>query len=221
MMSGGGAVVPWYLAGGISAANCIAAYKPLGAASLAASYINLANPGTYDLTATNAPAFNAALGWVGNGSAYLKTGLINPANASWSVIGKIANGAAGGSGYGQAFGAYDSASANTYWIVRIATPTSKHQYIRRTTNLSVDGVFDNGVFAMTGTAAYRNGVAETGTGSIGASPTLDLLQFYVLGANVNNGAADHPMNGSMSYLAIYNTNLTLAQVQAVTAAMGG
>ena len=39
------AAVPWYLSGGIAAANCIAAFTPKGAASLAASYDNNAAPG--------------------------------------------------------------------------------------------------------------------------------------------------------------------------------
>jgi len=43
-------VEPWWLSGGIAAANCVAAYQPKGAASLEASYVNLANPGTYNLT---------------------------------------------------------------------------------------------------------------------------------------------------------------------------
>ncbi len=44
----GVAEIPWWLAGGIPAENCIAAYQPKGAASYAASKVNLANPGTYD-----------------------------------------------------------------------------------------------------------------------------------------------------------------------------
>ena len=39
------AAVPWYLASGVPAANCIAAYAAKGAAGLAASYDNLAAPG--------------------------------------------------------------------------------------------------------------------------------------------------------------------------------
>ena len=61
-------VAPWYLAGGISAANCLAAYQPKGAASLAASYSNLANPGTYNAAPGVAPTFDASTGWTFNGS---------------------------------------------------------------------------------------------------------------------------------------------------------
>ena len=50
-MAGGAAVAtPWYLAGGVSAANCVAAYLAKGAASYAASKANLTGDTDYDLT---------------------------------------------------------------------------------------------------------------------------------------------------------------------------
>lgn len=39
----------WWLAGGIPSSACVVAYQAKGAASYAASKVNLANPGTYDL----------------------------------------------------------------------------------------------------------------------------------------------------------------------------
>lgn len=70
----------WWTAGG--ATGCVAAYQPIGAASLAASYVNLANPGTYDLAVgggASAPAFDAATGWGFDGTnRWLATG-ISPA----------------------------------------------------------------------------------------------------------------------------------------------
>jgi len=58
--AGGG----WWLAGGIAAANCIAAYQPKGAASYAASKVNLANAGTYDAISGNShSAWDASYGW--------------------------------------------------------------------------------------------------------------------------------------------------------------
>ena len=53
------------------------ANQPKGAASAAASYVNLANPGTYDLSnGTAYPAFNTATGWTfdGDSSQYLLIG---------------------------------------------------------------------------------------------------------------------------------------------------
>lgn len=59
----GAGSTPWYLAGGLSASDWLATFQPIGAASLAASYSNLINPGTNDAAPGTAPTFNAATGW--------------------------------------------------------------------------------------------------------------------------------------------------------------
>jgi hypothetical protein len=56
----------WYAVAGLLA-NCILALQPRGAASLANSYINLANPGTYDAAPGVAPTLDAT-GWTFNGT---------------------------------------------------------------------------------------------------------------------------------------------------------
>lgn len=56
-----------WLPPGISSGNVIAAYEAEGAASYAASKINLANPGTYDITnegGGGAPTWDATKGWI-------------------------------------------------------------------------------------------------------------------------------------------------------------
>lgn len=74
ILRGGATAIPWYLSGGISAANCIGAYKPKGAASLAASYTNLANPGTYTASFTGVtPLWSAANGWELDGTEAAET----------------------------------------------------------------------------------------------------------------------------------------------------
>ena len=62
------AVAPWWKVAG---KTCVAAYQPKGAASLAASYVNLANPGTYDAAPGAAPTWASATGWTFNGTQYL------------------------------------------------------------------------------------------------------------------------------------------------------
>jgi len=82
--SGGGEPEPviWWLEGAITAANCLAAYTPIVAASLAASYDNNAAPGngladgTYDCSLGVAPGFVAGTGWTLDGATqFLETGL--------------------------------------------------------------------------------------------------------------------------------------------------
>jgi len=58
---------PWWLVAGISASQVVAAYQPKGAVDLAASYVNLANPGTYDAQVGVAPTLESS-GWVFNGT---------------------------------------------------------------------------------------------------------------------------------------------------------
>jgi hypothetical protein len=77
-------VIPWYLTGGVPLTNCVAAYQPRGAASYAASKINLANPGTYDVVDGSAPSWDAVNGWKFVSTHYLTTG-ITPV-AGWSYI---------------------------------------------------------------------------------------------------------------------------------------
>lgn len=90
-MAGGAeaAPIPWYLAGGVSPANCIAAYQPKGAASYAASLVNLANPGTYDCTEGVAPTWDIA-GWSFDGTDdYLITGFgtsaLETTQLTWAI----------------------------------------------------------------------------------------------------------------------------------------
>lgn len=97
--SAAAAAASWWLAGGIDPANCIAAYRAKGAASLAASYDNLAAPGngladgTYDLTLGVAPTFDAATGWTFNGSTqWLTTAANSPiAGAAARTIAAFVN----------------------------------------------------------------------------------------------------------------------------------
>ncbi len=63
------AAANWWEAGGAPAPVWV--YTPKGAASLAASYSNLANPGTYDANPQVAPAWDAGTGWTSDGTKWL------------------------------------------------------------------------------------------------------------------------------------------------------
>lgn len=61
------ALAGWWNDGG-AIAGCTVAYQAIGADDIAASQVNLARPGTYDLApyvAGKYPTFNAATGWTG------------------------------------------------------------------------------------------------------------------------------------------------------------
>lgn len=80
VMGGAAAEVPWYASGG--APGCIAAYQAVGAASLAASYVNLVTPGTGDLTEVAAPTWTSARGWIAAGGQTLESPVELPLGGS-------------------------------------------------------------------------------------------------------------------------------------------
>lgn len=74
----------WWLPAGVSTGDVLGAYQA-NAARYAASKVNLANPGTNDLTsAVLNPTWSAA-GWVFEGQA-LDTGIVLPNNQSWTMF---------------------------------------------------------------------------------------------------------------------------------------
>lgn len=203
----GAAVTPWYRAGG--APLPVAAYQPKGAASLAASYVNLANPGTYDAAPGTAPTFDAVTGWTGNGSSmYLTTGII-PASG-WSVICRFA-----------------SAGSNQTTVGSRGTPTASTRVDLRPNSggtkvsygngglIEVAPQMSSGVIAVAGVNAYRDGVLDSssipawsGTGSA----------LFLLALNFAGSPGGY-FGGSIQAVAIYNTTLSGPQMAAVSAAM--
>lgn len=215
-------VVSWWLSGGISAANCLAAYTPKGAASLAASYDNNAAPGNgladgaYDTAPGVAPSFDAATGWTFNGSSqYLKTGvrLYQP----YTVISSYNN--AGFSSSDYHFGIVSTSPSTIFYDYQIsagfissfANGSSRDSF----TTVSVT----TGIACIAGAKAYWNG----------ADTLLSLDSSWAYDPNPSGGCfiGSRNFSGSpngyndcvITAFAIYNTTLTSAQVSAVSAAM--
>lgn len=202
----------WWLSGGISAANCIAAYQPKGAASLAESYTNLANPGTYNAAPGIAPSLISD-GWSFTGTEYLTTGI--PLSTGYSAVVRFSNWTTTNDKY--LFGAYniasitlfalsprDSAGLTVYWNGRGANG------FRRTSPSLVSGIL-----AVAGNQGYRNGLADGNIFINGFAPTVSP---YLGGLNADGTLS----NGGIGYIqaiAIYNVVLSAAQVLAVTNAM--
>ena len=207
----GGAAGAWYLAGGVSAANCVAAYAPKGAASLAASYTNLANPGTYTAAPGTAPTFDTATGWTfaAASSQYLTTG-ITPGSTSWSAIVRFSDTSGGGEYC--LLGAYTNST--TGFLIQAKTGTN-HQYGNGGL-LAKAGAIASGVLAFAGQTAYRDGSAETGTIAAGNVPSL---QIYIGALNYQNGTAIQYEAGKIQAIAIYNVTLDAATVAAISTAM--
>lgn len=196
--------IPWWLAGGINSANAIAAYQPKGALSLASSYTNLANPGTYNAAPGTAPTWDVVNGWIFGGTTQLLTTGIVVATG-WSAICRF-------------FIINRQSSSNP----RLFDDTSSFSITISDVNVGytnggltghVPTITDNteAVLGIAGQAAYRNGIYDglITTGSMSGNA-------IVIG---NRAAANRGFNGYIKALAFYNTILTAAQVLAVTNAM--
>jgi hypothetical protein len=211
MMAGGGAV-DWWLSGGIAAANCIAAYQPKGAADLATSYINLANPGTYNAAPGVAPTWAAGTGWAFNGTTQYLTNGVVPSPAG-SVLLRFANAAATTE---FAFGLLESEDApfGRYYLSPNWTTIAGVRY-GNGTGLTVGPALTSGVIGMAGHTAYRNGASDGITADDGRAITKTV--FIGAGNNYDTFVRYCPID--ILALAIYDTTITAPQVAAVTTAM--
>jgi hypothetical protein len=201
-------VLGWWLSGGISAANCIAAYQPKGAADLAGSYINKANPSTYDAAPGTAPTWNATNGWIflSTSSQYLRTGLTGA--DGWSAICRYSNfdgptnGCifAGNAGAGALFGIQWNSSSEYYPMHQSYATVS-------------EALVASGVIAIAGQDYYLDHVYKT---TIGTTPNV-YREIYI--GSSNNGSANNFCKVYIQAFALYDITLSAPQVIAVTDAM--
>lgn len=199
------AAAPWYLAGG--APTPVAAYQPKNAASLAASYVNLANPGTYDAAPGVAPTFDAATGWTFTGTQWLTTGyaitntdnltcLVRFSSATSGYLCGITN---GGGSYLTIQPTISNVKQLRAWPSQLflSSPPATNGVI----GLSADyGYFDGTPIGNFSRGSYNpNLVFLLGT----MDPWGWFLRF----------------SGNIQAASIYNTTLTTPQIAAVSAAM--
>lgn len=194
----------WWEAGG--ATGCVAAYQPKGAASLAASYVNLANPGTYDAAPGTAPTWNSTDGWTGDGTRYLTTG-ISPSN-TWSYIARISGVTANAP-----FGSRAGIGNQEVWIFPTSGANSLWSNGARTTDAGT--TYPTGVVAIADRGRYFNG-------SLIASdiPAQTFTSTYpLLLCAWSNAGTPTGFTGKIQAIAFYNTTLTAPMVAAISTAM--
>lgn len=217
------AAASWWLSGGIAAANCLAAYTPKGAASLAASYDNNAAPGngladgTYDCTATTPPLWNAATGWDNSAGGWLSTNLIPNPNQTWSMFVRFTDAvAAGGNcaiadvyvsrlGNSCRFGFYSYVGGAT--LVRWENGDVSASGLRQT----APGLAA-GTMAFAGKNCYRNGVADGAIPAAAGTNALDPLPILARSIDAVTGTLG---TAKVQYLSVYNTTISTAQVLAL------
>lgn len=185
--------------------TCVAAYQAKGAASLAASYVNLANPGTNDAAPGNAPTFDTSYGWAFNGSTnYLVTGIV-PASG-WSMFVRFNDASA-------AVADLAGAQQAPVYFGLAPYPGGGNHYYSNGGYTGVIGNLTNGVMAVAGQDAYLNGVSE---GIIGESSWSGFTTSIYIGRR--NGQAVS-VNAKIQAVAIYSTTLDATQMAEITANM--
>lgn len=187
---------PWY---SVPGATCVAAWQAEGAASYAASLVNLANPGTYDLTAVGSPAWNASDGWSGGAGDYFTTGYTPPdTSQSYTLFMKFKSGTCG----------VGTGGANRLYVWNRASD----QVYGNGAGTIQGSAITAGVLCVAGSVAYLDGSQVTtgiGTGT-GSRSTIHLREI--------NGVSVSP-SGDLLAAAIYEDVLTAGEVAAVSAAM--
>ena len=188
----------WQVAG----QTCVAAYQPIGAASLAASYVNLANPGTYDAAPGVAPTLVAG-GWsfAAASSQYLTTKynylhpgtiIVRFSGAALTAIARI-------------FGInVDNLSLNPNNVSGVAW-TLGGTLTYRNPPLAA------GILAIAGNQPYRNGAVD-GLPISGSMTTGNVI----IGMRSDNSRY---FTGTIAAIAIYSTTLSAADVAALTTRM--
>jgi len=193
----------WWLAGGIPASNCIAAYQSKGAASYTASKVNLANPGKYDAAEGTAPDWDATNGWTFDGSTqYLTTGITPVNNQTWSFISRYSDttnqgGFTIGSFNERYVGIQPVRSDNTvgYWSGGPAC---------------VAPSLTAGILCVAGSKGYRNGSFDG---------NIEFQSGLFAALNIGRASLTYQYAGKIQAIAIYNATLTTSQISALTTAM--
>lgn len=203
--------VPWYLAGGISASSCVIAYRSKGAASLDASYVNLARAGDNAAPGV-APTWSANTGWTFNGTTqFLRAGTAIAAD-NWSIFVQYAGLAAG--------------SVCLVGCSKTVVPRGSFYVGEVPGNMIIvsgdafGGVTNppalaTGNYGASGKQPYRNGIAEPSADTPGGGTGLALY----IGASNNDGTAASFASVQIRAVAIYNATLTAPQALALAQAM--
>lgn len=179
-----GASIWWTNNGTIPAP--IAAYRAVGTpsspwgvgpATLAESYVNLANPGTYNLTVGTAPTLSVS-GWYSDGTKYLLTG-ITPTNDYTIMIHAIGEIAPGSGITGYMIGS----STNNYGIIPASANAGTYFAKNGSFYLVGFGPYQ-GTYAIAKNKSYINGIFDR---DLVTSLTTNALSLFSNGAGSSLG----------------------------------
>jgi hypothetical protein len=187
----------------------VAAYQPKGAVDLAASYVNLANPGTLDAVPQGSVSLGTN-GWEVIYTSSLETNI--PATAITTCILRYQDRFAIASSY-SVFGSLASGK-RFFAISRSASDVRSYGY--GTTNDDGGATASAGIIAISGGKGYFNGVLETNPSTEFSSGNGNNI---ILNGYNNNGTYTGRDSQTIVCASLYKNTLTPAQVAALSAAM--
>lgn len=210
----------WWLTGGIPSANCIAAYQPKGAASYAASKVNLANPGTYDATEGLAPDWDTTNGWdfIGHTtSRRLWTGITPENDQTWSMIIRFDDSLVNQSQY--IAGSVNSAGSAAFFVISPRRGATDDMIWGNGGILIAGSRQSSGVSAIAGQNCYHN---KTDYGNVASGWDAVGIEIAIGGFNNNNGPGQSfsttSFDGRIQAMAIYDIDIS-AYISGLTDAM--
>lgn len=141
------------------------AYRPAGASDLANSYVNLANPGTYNASVgLGAPDWSAGTGWQFNGSNQsLTTNYDMPSDSSYTIIVKFS----GITNTGVLL--YNWGLTSRQIRLQPDNGSDAVVYALASTAVTKSPAMTDGILAIAGAKGFRNGTAEVSLQNSGGS----------------------------------------------------
>lgn len=197
----------WWLSGGIDPANVLAAYQPKGAASYAASKVNLANPGTYDMAEGDAdgalaPAWSAEDGWNFTTNMMYLTSLLDTAIiVSYAINLAI-----------DSIRQYSGIITSSAVAVILEGRGTQSGYLFTSARLLHTPLVGGSVVYGNGGYLYINNSKSANGASLGANGTLRVGRYP-------NVYSENQHYGKIKALSFYTTSITEEQILAVSTAM--
>lgn len=208
--SQGSGAASWWEAGG--ATGAIVAYQSIGAASLAASYLNRVNPGTYDAAPGVAPTWDAVNGWEFDTTKWLDTGVSPQSGWSYAILFSYMS---IGTSTRYAFGSVTGAGLDVGIVPYRSVDRVDYRNGNGRAEVSPSAL--SGVLAMAGQNGYRDGVLDTS--SIPAPTGTNAASIHINGYNNGSSHSDGSAQIYIKAFAIYNNTLTAPQVLAISTAL--
>lgn len=200
----------WYATGG-NLANCPIAYKAIGSASQAASYVNLVNPGTNDITLhSGSVSWTSGAGWDFSAAGRLNTGYTAPNSVNRSMFVRFSNGAT------DATNRVICACANGGVQLKVANSNSQVVFANGNGGDFANAtVLSSGVVGISALDPYING-SDVGNITAGASYDETTNTFFI---GDRTASASVFFLGKVQAFVAYNTNISAAAAGILSTAM--